>query len=239
MGATITAYTYVHSGAASHGLPHPPFSSTSTIGVIEQATSGTTTYVRPTVSCTFTDQLTAWQTTLDAETPAGYYSIAYDPASKRVTISSTVAFRLVLPEVVGVWSGFTQNLGTGYATSWTGASMPTAVCGLLGATVEPAENADRIDLHEYRHGRAAAVAWGNHAIHKVTLDFKAEDLRVLDPGYLVTGRVSIQQGSDATPYSPTNTDGVIDGYVIACSDPTEDGDLGELWSIALLVGVAR
>lgn len=245
MVARIVAYTY--SNGNSYGLPHPAFNATATLGVIEQSTPGTTTYVRPTVPQPFyapeesADQLRNWDTGLDAHTPAGYYSVTYSPTTKRMTIASTnyTSFRPVMVEAGAVWSGFTQDLSSGWALSWTAESAPAAVCELLGVTVEPAEDAARVELKEYRHGRAATIAWGNHQIHKVTLYLRAEDLRVLDPGYLVTGRVRIYQGSDTTAYSAINPDGVVDGYVIASTDPQEDGDMGEVWTVNLLVGVQR
>ncbi len=209
----------------------------------------TTTWVRPTVPKPFydptePDQLAAWNTAMDAYTPAGHYAVSYSTTAKRVTVSTTnyTPFRLVFAELPGpTWTGFLSGLGGAgsYAYSWTASDAPAAACELLGVTVEPAEDAARVDLHEYRHGRAVAVAWGNHQIHKVTLYLKSEDLRVLDPGYLVTGRVRITQGTDATAYGPTNPGGVVDGYVIASTDPVEDGDLGEVWTVNLLVGVTR
>lgn len=245
MVARIVAYTYANGNA--YGLPHPAFNATATLGVVEQGTPGTTTYVRPTTPKPFyapeeaTDQLRNWDTGLDAHTPAGYYSVTYSPTTKRVTIASTnsTAFRPVMVEAGAVWSGFTQDLSSGWALSWTAEDPPAAVCELIAVTVEPAEDSARVDLHEYRQGRAVAVAWGNHQVHKVTLYVKAEDLRALDPGYLVTGRVRIIQGPDTTPYSATNPDGVVDGYVIASTDPAEDGDVGEVWTVNLLVGVPR
>lgn len=247
MTARITAYTYVHDGATDHGSTHPPYNATATLGVIEQPSSPTVTYVRPTTPLPFYlpggtgDQLTAWQDALDSYAPAGYYTITYSPTTRRVTIASTNAtsFRPVMVADGATWTGFTQDLSAGWATSWTGDDAPAAICELLGATVEPAEDAARVDLHEYRHGRAVAVVWGNHQLHRVTLYFRGDDAHVLDPGYLVTGRVKIQQGSDTTAYSPTNVDGVIDGFVVASMDPAEDGDLGEVWSLTLLVAVPR
>lgn len=246
MTARITAYTYVHAGAADHGSTQPAFNATATIGAVEQGSPGTTTYVRPTSPKAFyapelaSDQLRAWDAALDAYTPAGLYAVTYSPTTKRMTIASTnaTAFVPVMVEASAVWTGFTQTL-TGWATSWTAQDAPAAVCELLGVTVEPAEDAARVDLKEYRQGRAVAVAWGNHQLHRVTLYFKSTDLRVLDPGYLVTGRVRIVQGADTTDYSPTNPDGVVDGYVVASTDPAEEGDLGECWTVNLLIAVGR
>lgn len=240
----IVAYAY--SEGANTGLPHPPYASTSTLGIIEQATPATITYARPTAARPFyapesaADQARDWVTVLNALTPAGLYAITYDAATQRVTIASTNAtpFRPVMVENLALWLGFSATLA-GWATSWLAPSAPACVAGLLTATVEPAEDAARVDLHEYRHGRAVAVAWGNHQLHKITLHFTSASLRIFDPGFLLTGRVRIYQGSDTTDYSPTNVDGVIDGWVIASDNPNEDGDLGECWYVDCLVAVAR
>ncbi len=248
MIARIVAYTYASPDWIAYGVP-PSFAATSDVGVIEQATPGTTTYDRPLVPLPFyapemaTDQLRTWATNLSGSAPlgapAGLYTATYSPTTKRVTISTTngTAFRLVLPADAAVWTGFTQSLGSSYATSWTAASAPAAVCELLGVDVEPAEDASTVELHQYRHGRAVAIAWGNHSIHQVTLYLKADDLRVLDPGFLVTGRVRIYAGADTADYSETNPDGVLDGFVVASTDAEEDGDIGEVWTIRLLVAL--
>lgn len=240
----IVAYTY--SEGASIGLPHPPFAATSTLGIIEEAAPATTIYARPTVPRPFwspesaTDQARDWNTVLNASALAGQYAITYSATTQRVTIASTDAtsFRPVMVENLAAWLGFSQALA-GWALSWTGASAPACIAELLTATVEPAENADRVDLHEYRHGRAVSIAWGNHELHKITLHFTSASLRIFDPGFLLTGRVRIYQGADTADYSPTNIDGVVDGWIVASDNPNEDGDLGECWYVDLIVAVPR
>jgi len=245
MTARITAYAYVHAGAVAYGATFPRFDTVASLGVIEQATPGTTTWARPTTPTPLylpggSDQLAAWQTSLNAHAPAGQYAVTYSPTTKRITIASTngTAFRPTFHSNGAEWTGFTGSL-VGWATSWTATAAPAAVAELIGVTVEPAEDWARVDLKRYRHGRAAAIVWGNHQAHQVTLYLKRDDLRALDPGYLVTGRVVIQQGADSTAYSATNPGGVVDGFVLAASDVTEDGDLGDVWTINLVVGVLR
>lgn len=213
----------------------------STLSVIEQATPGTTTEARPATPELFETQLTTWQTHLFTYTPAGIYTCTYDASTQRVTIatSNAVNFRPVMDGNLASWLGFTQVLA-GWADSWTGASAPAAVAELLAVTVEPAEDAARVDLSEYRHGRAVATVWGNHQVHRVRLVFsRTTTLAQIQAGYLQAGRVRIWQAGDATAYSATNVDGFIDGYVLAADDPSEDGDIGELWGLSMLVGVAR
>ena len=245
MTARIVAYAYVHGGAVAYGATFPRFDTVASLGVIEQATPGTTTWVRPTSPKAFylpggSDQLADWRAGLDAHTPAGLYSVTYSPTTRRLTIASTnaVAFRPTFHSNGAEWTGFTGSL-VGWATSWTATAAPAAVAELLGVTVESADDWARVDLKRYRHGRAAAIVWGNHQAHQVTLYLRRDDLRALDPGYLVAGRVVIQQGADTTPYSAANPAGVVDGFVLGASDVTEDGDLGEIWTVNLVVGVPR
>jgi len=238
MDVRIMAYCYSEgpiTGAAA------PMTANSTLSVIEAATPGTTTEARPLTPELFSTQLTTWGAHLNTYSPAGTYACTYDNATERVTIASTNAtsFKPVMDGNLATWLGFTQSI-VGNNTTWVGSSAPAAVAELLAVTVEPAQDAARVDLAEYRHGRAVASVWGNHQTHRVTLVFSRDTtLAQIAAGYLTAGRVRIWQGRDATPYSPTNVDGYIDGYVIAADDPTEDGDVGELWTLSLLIGVAR
>ena len=238
MTASIMAYAYSEGPATGVTAD---IVATSTIAVIEESSPVTTTYARPIVPTLFTTQLSAWTTTLSLEAPAGVYACSYDAVTQRVTIESTnaTAFRPVMSGNAAVWLGFSQTLA-GYALTWTGESAPAAVAELVGAMVQPAEDAARVDLERYRHGRAVAVAWGNHQTHRVRLVFaRSTALDAIAAGYLTTGRVRVWQCGDLTAYSPTNIDGYIDGYVIAADDPIESGDVGELWTLDLVVGVAR
>ena len=240
MSGRITAYSYVHDGAAETGATQPAHNSTATLGVEEEAAPGATTYVRIVTPTDLVDQLAQWAALLFAYTPSGdVYTCTYDTTTRRITIASAgVAFRPVMVGDLAVWLGFTQAI-SGYDTSWTGESMPAGVAELVAATVEPAEDGSRIDLHEYRHGRTVAVAWGNHQVHKCILYLDGNSLGAFDPGYLMTGRVRIQQGTDTTDYSATNIGGVIDGFVVATSDIVEQDDIGGSWSVSVLVAVPR
>lgn len=249
MSARIVAYTYVHADAASFNGAHPIHNATATLGVTLQATPGVTDYVRPTVPVPFYTssptghQLVAWQDALNANVAAGTpWSVDYNPATRQMNITGAVNFRPAIPpnSSTAIWTGLTQDLTSGWATQWSSEVPPAAVAELLAATIEPAEDMARVELHEYRHGRAAAIAWGNHQVHRCVLTFRSENLHLLDPGYLATGRVRIYQVADnETAYSATTPGGYVDGFVIASTDPTEDGDIGELWTVTMLVGVPR
>lgn len=246
----IAAYSFANPAGPDHDTTgaHPPCSSTSTLGIREQTSPATVTYVRPTTplpayDASQPDQVAAWSTKASAYCPAGTYGIGYSPTTKRFTIQalSSLGFLPVFPEQMAVWLGFTQDLtGAAYGTHWVGASAPASVVELLGVTVEPPMDAARVELKEYRHGRAIAIAWGNHAMHRVTLYVGAADIRAFDPGYVMTGRVRISQvNMNYAAYSQSNLGGVVDGFVVATTDLVEDGDIGELWTVTMLVAVPR
>ena len=237
-GPRIMAYCYSEGPANGSTAT---VNANSTIAVIEESDPGTTVYARPLVPELFTTQLASWLTELNASALAGAYLWAYSDSTQRVVMSTTntTTFQPVFPGNTAVWLGFTQAI-TGYATEWTAESAPACMAELVAVTVQPAEDAARVDLSRYRHGRAVAVAWGNHQTHLVKLAFSRDTtLTQVKAGYLTSGRVRIWQAGDGTAYSPTNIDGYIDGYIIAADDPVESGDVGELWTLDLVVGVAR
>lgn len=236
-GPRIVAYSYSEGPATGATAS---YDATQTLAVIEQPSDPTVTYVRSTTPLHFIDELAAWDSLLDTHTPTGLYLVSYDAATGKVTVESTngTNFRPVMQGNVAQWAGFSQALA-GFALTWTGESRATGIAELIGVTVEPAEDMARLDLAEYRHGRAVATVWGNHQVHACTLLFDAATKDQLEVGYLTTGRVCIWQYGDAGAYSPTNVDGYVDGYVIACGDATESGDDGELWTLQMLVGVTR
>lgn len=213
----------------------------STLAVIEQGTPGTTTYARPTVPRLFTDQLSDIQTVLDAQTPAGTYTLTWASATNRVTLATTNAtsHKPVMVGNGGVWLGFTQAI-VGWGLTWTGASAPGAVCRLLGVTVEPAEDWAQIDFSTYRHGRAASIGWGNHYAHEIRVFAAGENVDILQAGYVTAGRVRIHQDeTDGVAYSATHPGGYVDGWVVACDDLTEEMDTGGLWTARMVVAVPR
>jgi len=241
-GPRIMAYAYSEGPVGGQGLSAADITANSTLAVVEQATPGTTTYARPLVPELFETQLATWAASLSAAppqgAPAGTYTITYDETTQRVTIAGSVLFAPVMVGNLAKWLGFTQSL-VGWDTSWTGESAPAAIAELAGVTVEPATDAARVDLTSYRHGRSIAVAWGNHGTHRARLVFtRSTTLAQIKAGFLTTGRVRLWQCGDATAYSASNPGGYVDGYVVAANEPTESGDIGELWTLDLVVGVA-
>lgn len=213
----------------------------STLGVIEEGSPGTTTWGRPTVPRLLTTQLSDIAAVFTASTPVGTYTLTWASGTNRITLTSTnlTTHRPALVGNIANWLGFTQVLA-GWATSWVGADAPQACAKLLGVTVEPAEDWAQVDFTRYRHGRVASIGWGNHQAHEIRLYFAGENIALIQAGYLTAGRVRIHQvETDPDPYSPTHPGGYVDGWVVAASEPTEEGDTGDLWSLRMVVAVPR
>lgn len=226
-GAYIEGYCYSEGGSGA----------TAAIEANQTLATATGTYVRPSVPQRFTDQLATWKIQLDAAIPAGApWVCSYNSTTKRVTISSAgLAWAPVTPGNTDQWLGYLASLS---ASSYRAANAPAGRAELLGVTVEPAEDWTQTELARYRHGRASAIVWGNHQIHKVTLHAGPDGLASMSIGYLQAGRVRIYQDSTiSTPYSVSNLGGYIDGYVIACGPAVEQGE--QWWSWEMLVGVSR
>lgn len=225
-----------------------PFAIANTLGTIEESSDPAVTLARSTEPLRFDELLTAWKDSLNADPPAGaptgLYQLAYDAGTRRVTISTTntspgpVPFRPVLPGSVGNYLGFSSPL-TGWATSWTGDASPLGVTELLGCTVRPAADAARVTLEEFRHGRSAAVVWGNAATLEVRVWLARDAGAGLSP-WTTTGRVRIVQDDlNLDPWAPDNLGGFVDGYVVQTSDLKAHGPAEEWLSFDLLLAVPR
>lgn len=226
-GAYIEGYCYSEGGSGA------------TVAIEANQTLGTAsgTYVRPTSPQRFSTQLATWKTQLDAAIPAGApWTCGYNATTKRVTISSTgLAWTPVMPGNTDQWIGF---ISFGAAVSHPCANPPAGRAELLGVTVEAAEDWTQTELAKYRHGRANAIVWGNHQVHKVTLHTSMDGYYSMGIGYLQSGRVRIYQDSaNTSPYAVDNLGGYVDGYVIACGPAVEQGE--QWWSWEMLLGVSR
>lgn len=247
MSARIIGYGYSEGPAATAGVALGAVAALQSVNAVamkEQGTPAVTVYARTAAPALFTDQLSQWSASLSLPSPAGgvagVYTLSWDPSARRVSFASTVNFRPVMPANAALWLGFTQDLSAGWARTWVGDSAPAGIAELLAATVEPVDDWAQVDLEEYEHGRPVATVWGNHQVHRVQLLATGEAIAAIQSGYLLTGRVRIyQDANDASAYDAAYPGGYIDGWVIAASDPSEDGDESELWTIRLLVGVAR
>lgn len=238
----VVAYTWTSGTTA--GDPGD-LDATSTLGIREQATSGTLSYVRPAVPMPLyapqaaTDQLRQWKAGADALPSASVYTLTYSPTTRRVTLASTVDWRPVLPENTLQWLGFIEPPSIlAWATSWTGDAEPSAIMELLGATVDAVEDWALVDLSLYRHGRARAVGWGSHYAARVALHVRAD--RYAGKQHCLTGRVQIVQiDSVTTPYSPDNPGGIVDGFVVAVGDVSEIDSEGQVLQVPMVLAVPR
>lgn len=179
--------------------------------------------------------LTHWATAIAAQY-GDTFELTYSPTTRRVSMyaeNDDVATTLV--KSTPLLTGITSSIG-----NEAGADAPAAVVELYGVTVEPVVDDPRLELRTYRHGRAAAIAWGNHALHRCTLYISSRDKAVFETGYCLSGRVRITQDDDnAGAYDVTNLGGYLDGYVVSVGDILEDGDIGEMWRCEMLLAVAR
>lgn len=238
MGSRVVSYTWAKGVSSGSSTDHQ---ATSTLGVIWQAVPLTTVLGRPIAPLPFwapeqlTDQLREWGSAFGGDITA-----TYDPDTRRVTLTGTANFRPTMPENLAKWTGFTQAMSAGWSTSWTAASEPGAVLDLIGAEVEPVESWDLVDLSTYRHGRAKAVAWGNHDVARVTLHMRSERLAAADHSFAFAGRVKVYQvDANTGDFGPLNPGGIVDGFVVGVGDPQEDGDTGELVTQSLLIAIPR
>ena len=231
-GAYIEAYAYSEGGSGA----------TCPIDTVQTFATLTGTYVRPSTPQRFSDLLASWQSAMNTAEPAGApWNFYYNPATRRVTLETALglyAWDPALSAQTSLFVGFTSYGGTG--TSWTGAEPPTGRCELIGATVEPAEDWAQIELARYRHGRTAAVVWGNHQIHRITVHVDPINTIIYGQGWVQSGRIRVYQansGAALNAYSATNPAGYVDGFVIG-STPVAQQSEG-WYSSELLVGVPR
>lgn len=229
MAAYIEAYAYSEGPASNTAAAALQTAQTFAVSRL-----GVTAYARPATPQRFSDLLSTWASQLTTATGVTV-GMTYSATTHRVTLTGSAA---ILPVIVGngaTFTGFTGSFGPA-ATSWTAASAPAGRVDLLGVMVEPAEDWTHIDLAQYRHGRARAVAWGNHQVHKVTCYATGDGVAAFQAGYVQAGRVRISQGSVAS-YAPDTPEGYIDGWVIGCGPGVEQSPA--LWSWDMLIGVPR
>lgn len=230
--AFIEAYAYSEGGVGA----------TCPIDTVQSFATLTGTYVRPSTPKRFTELLQSWATALNTAEPAGNpWQFYYDAGSNRVTLQTVIGLYMwdpALSSQTAEFIGFGSYGGSG--TSWTGADPPTGICPLIGATVEPAEDWTQIELAKYRHGRTAAVVWGNHQIHKISVHMSPLQTLVYSRGWVQSGRIRVYQadsGAALNAYSATNPAGYVDGYVIGSTPIVQQSE--GWYSSDLLVGVPR
>ena len=204
-----------------------------TIGIDE---GGGITRVRMNATGRFDEALTTWQTNLNAAGLAHTYTVSR--SGDKVTISATGSFVLHLYGSAGLLLGFQS---ASYVSSASHTSDTT--CGghieLVGFECQLVVNADRSELNQYRHGRALGLGFGNVDLFRSALYYNRSDFdAVFDAGYALSGRVRVQ-GADANPYSATNPDGYIDGFIVSTPELETYGAAERFARISVVIAVPR
>ena len=204
-----------------------------TIGIDE---GGGIARVRMNASGRFDQALATWQTNLNAAGLGHTYTVSRSGGA--VTISASGAFVLHLYGSAGLLLGFASG-------SYASASSHTSdqPCGghleLVGYECQLITNADRSELSQYRHGRALGLGFGNVDLWRSSLYLNRADFdAALSVGYALTGRIRVE-GADATPYSASNPDGYIDGFVVATPELETYGQAERFARVSILVAVPR
>lgn len=197
------------------------------------------TIIRTTTTVDFEAQLGAWKTLLDAYD--GVWTLTYSTTTKRLTIACTKVFSLTLNYNVGGYLGFTASPYAGLDT-YTGETGPGGVVELVGVEMGPAVDGAKVNLQQFRHGRALAIGWGNTRVHKARLWVRRSDVAALQTGYCLTGRVRIfQDNGIIIPYNPavlTGSGGYVDAYVVATDKLRALGQLEDYLAVDMALVVS-
>lgn len=196
--------------------------------------------VRQTAPATFLNQLGNLKARADALVGAqAPWTFAYDATTQRVTIASNggnFAYSLIgnLAALLGM-----PSTGAG-ASHFIGTSAPIGLIDLRGCEVEPPQDASRLDLQRYRHGRVVVAAWGCAQTFKARIWLAAADVATWQQGYIMAGKVRLTQASGGgSAYSPTNLGGYVDGWIVSSGRPVYYGQREDVVSIDLVIASAR
>lgn len=218
------------------------FRAVNSLKVIEQPSDPLFTVARLVAPAVFDDALDLWRAILDATTPAGLYAITYSAVTRRVTLASTngVNFKPVwgLDRDLALWLGFDPDAAFGFALSHVGTAVPLGRVELLGVEVEPPEDASRVELQMFRLGRAVAPVFGNHLLQNVQL-LTGRTSTPSSWAWLSSGLVRVYTTADVGPYSATNPDGYLQGYVVTAPTFDKLGDDEGIDVVGLMLAVAR
>ena len=200
-------------------------------------------YARLQSGLRFTDALAAWVVELNAAAPlSGVYTVSLDLVTNRVTIATTnaVSFTLSLQGNLSRALGFAS---TSYASavSHTGETTPGAHIKLVARECHPASPSEQVEMRTYRHQRAYSVGFSNATIWKLQLYFTSSDLpaafsrdATAKSGYALTGKVRLS--GNGSPYSATNLEGHLDGFVVGTGNLRGSGDAEEFIRLTMLLG---
>lgn len=161
--------------------------------------------------------LTQWQTALNASPLNNTYSLSWTSATQTVRIQRATGASTFRPTLGGdlraVWGW--KNNPAGYATLFDGDTPSLARFEDVRVRLLGIRDATRVDLQEYRHGRAEALTYGTHDVADLTLLLPIASARRLLRSYCAAGRVRVWQstavGSAFGEYTST---GYLDGFVM-------------------------
>ena len=232
----IEAYLY-GSGAATGSVS--AMDTYHTIGINE---GGATVKVRMNASGRFTAALTTWQTNINASSLTGSYAVTISAGNVTIEETGGSVFTLYMYGSAGKVLGFTGTQSG--SPAYTG-GLSSAWIELVGYECEPLAPGDRVELTQYRHGRAVALGFGNVDLFRASLfvnstAYGPQIAKLVGDGggYALTGRVRIQ-GNDASAYSATNPDGYVDGYVVETPELETYGESEAFARVAFVVAVPR
>jgi hypothetical protein len=228
--SSVQCYLY-GSGAASGTVA--AMDTYHTIGIDE---GGGVVRVRMNATGRFDDALSTWQSNINAAGLAHTYTVTR--TGNTIEIAASGSFALYLYGSAGLLLGFGQTF---YASNTRHASDQP--CGghleLVSYECQLVNNADRAELSQYRHGRALGLGFGNVDLWRTSLYLNRSDFSAaFDVGYALTGRVRVQ-GTDATPYSATNLDGYVDGFIVATPELETYSAAERFARVSILVAVPR
>ncbi len=237
----IEAYVY---GAGAATGADTTLDTYQTIGLDE---GGGVVKVRINASGRLTDALATLQTNANAAVGLAItYSISISTAGV-VTIADNAgasAFTLTFYGSAGDLLGFSDAAYTG-GRGYSSDKLASGWIELIGFECEPLAPGDRVELTQYRHGRAVALGFGNVDLFRSSLyitstAYGPQIAKAVGDGggYALTGRVRIQS-RDANPYSASNPDGYIDGFIVETPELETYGSGERFARIGVVVAVPR
>ena len=198
-------------------------------------------YVRSSAPFTFDDFGAELAAQAATNVPAGApWSFRYNPTTKRVTIESGAGgtFNYALSGNLAAYFGIGAT-GTGAAT-YTGWKAPQGSLECLSLEVSIPEDASRLELATFRHGRALATVWGSVMTFRCRAWITSADREIWEAGYVSTGLVRVYQaGGSLTPYSASNVGGYIEGYIVKSGELKVYGQNESVLSWAFTMAQAR
>jgi len=183
----------------------------------------------------FTDALAEWQSDL-----GGGYVVEWIAASNAVRVRSGGAFVLAFTGNLHKCLGFSAASGHSGQSTYTGDVQALGRYDVLKIELDTLTDAAAVDLRQYRHRRAEAMAYGNHDLYQSRVWMTAAQASSYLASYCAAGKVRLYQTTDdLTAYSATNVDGYIDGWILAVSDLQTHGFTEEIVSVSLVIARSK